>query len=148
MLQVESYDISIEQADATGLTERETAALEGLQLMVPAYRVSIRAIPVGQENLVPAAEAQPEGDGVVTTSKPVGVKLPEGVYPQGVELMLLPTEDVQEAPEGANLVYVSIIDEVGDEDTSRRAPVSSSQAFSFASASVAAARASSGSFAL
>ena len=118
MLQVESYDIRVEQADATGLTEREQMVLEGLQLMVPAYRVSIRAIPVGAEQ-VPSGAVDEFGQPVM---RPVSQPLPEGVYLENVTLALLPDENLSTAPEGAQAVWLSLVEQEGDADESELTP--------------------------
>ncbi len=129
ILRVSYYDICLQQIDDTGLTEREQKLLEGEgdPLMAPPYRLRIRAVPVGQEeDFSQVGDEQAllpeEGDEGEALSKPVGVKLPDGCYPEGARLMLLPTEDVQQAPEGAELVYISILDEDEDEDISQRTP--------------------------
>ena len=128
---VDGYDICIEQADANGLTERETSFIADNRKLTPPYRVRIRAVLVGQEDEYASikpdealpVQAQPEGDtDEEAPSKPVGVKLPEGCYPEGAEMLVLPTEDVRDVGEGAETVFISLIDEPEDEDVSQRTP--------------------------
>ena len=134
-LQVAYYDVCLQQIDDNELTEREQALLEGDgdPLMAPPYRLRIRAVPVGQEEdlqqsaaanglELDAEQALPGAGEEDAPSKPVGMKLPESCYPEGAVLMLLPTEDVQQAPEDAELIYISILDEAEDEDVSQRTP--------------------------
>ncbi|MBR6891046.1 MAG: hypothetical protein IKN05_08660, partial [Clostridia bacterium] len=130
-LQVAFYDVCVQQIDDAELTDREQALLEGNPLMAPPYRVRIRAVLVGQEDEYASikpdealpVQAQPEGDAdEEAPSKPVGVKLPEGCYPEGAEMLVLPTEDVRDVGEGAETVFISLIDEPEDEDVSQCTP--------------------------
>jgi len=117
-VQVEYYDFCIEQIDATGLTDRETEALGDAELLVPGYRVRVSMIPVGAEQ-VPTGRTD-EGGSPIT--QPTREPLPEGFYLQDVTLMMLPELTLARAPEGAQVVYVSIMEQPEDEDVVERVP--------------------------
>lgn len=106
MLQVDCYDISLEQADATGLTERESSIIENRELMAPAYRLRVRVVPVGAE-VVPTGLADPSGAPVMQA---VSQELPEGFYLANTTLVLQPGLELETAPEGAETLCLAIED--------------------------------------
>ena len=140
-LQVAGYDICLEQYDAIEpeQREREDAVLETYEMIAPAYRVRVRVIPEGQEQQIedPGLAIDPEQealtvedeeddaedeDEAVEPASPYE-KLPEGWYPEGMTLMLLPSDDLEQAPEGAESVYISIIEDPEDVDEVQNTPV-------------------------
>ena len=117
-LQVMTYDICLEQADATGLTERETALLESGDLLLPAYRVRVSVVPQGTE-AVPTGLTDDDGEPILQRpSQP----LPEGCYPEGLVMDLVPDESLITAPEGIQLVYASAVNAPTDPDVTETTP--------------------------
>lgn len=108
---VEGYDIVIEQADATGLSQRETALIADYQTLLPAYRVRISVIPEGAEQQ-PTGENDAEGQPITI---PVMEALPEGYTLPDVALKLVPNESFVTAPLEAQVLYATAELEAEDE---------------------------------
>ncbi|MER2142670.1 MAG: hypothetical protein ABS888_02660, partial [Eubacteriales bacterium] len=108
---VEGYDIVIEQADVTGLSQRETALIADYQTLLPAYRVRISVIPEGAEQQ-PTGENDADGQPITI---PVMEALPEGYTLPDVALKLVPNESFVTAPLEAQVLYATAELEAEDE---------------------------------
>ena len=113
---VEGYDIVIEQADATGLSQRETALIADYQTLLPAYRVRISVIPEGAEQQ-PTGENDADGQPITI---PVMEALPEGYTLPDVALKLVPNESFVTAPLEAQVLYATAELEAEDESAEAR----------------------------
>lgn len=118
VLKVDAYDICIEQVEVAELTERETGILQSYEPKVPGYRVRVRAVIDGEEGEtsldMPVATTE-EGETLVEL--PPADKLPEGTYPIGLVLRVLPMDEVYtEQVAGEDPEIDSIIIEHPDEE--------------------------------
>ena len=118
VLRVDAYDFCIEQVEVAELTDRETGILQSYEPMVPGYRVRVRAVVPGEEGEteveVPVAAT---GESDTPTALPPTEKMPEGTYPVGLELRVLPLEEVYtEQVAGEDPEIDSIIIEHPDAD--------------------------------
>jgi len=100
---VEGYDIVIEQADATGLTQREQALIADNQLLMPAYRVRISVIPEGAEQVPTGEMDENEQPITIPTTEP----LPEGYTLPETVLKLVPNDRFMTAPVEPQVLYAS-----------------------------------------
>ena len=103
-LPVDGYDITIEQADASGLSEREQALIGDNKLLMPAYRVRVRIIPEDAQQS-PTGETDENGEPVTV---PVTETLPENYTLPGVVLQLVPNDRYNLAPDEAQVLHAAI----------------------------------------
>jgi len=100
---VDGYDFVIQQADATGLSQREQALLDEYQTLLPAYRVRISIIPQGAEQ-VPTGALNENGEPILV---PTLEELPEDCTLTDVRLLLQPDEHFATAPVEAQVLYAT-----------------------------------------
>ena len=117
VIQVGAYSFCLEQADAIELSEREKNLLNEHNLLAPAYRLRLYVIPDGQDM---AYSGLLDEGGMPVQS--VGEQLPDDAYPEGIRLLILPTDDIDAAPEGAQQIYISCVDQPGDVDVTEILP--------------------------
>ncbi len=94
VLEVAAYDICLEQAETAVLTEREQQILNGYEPLTPSYRLRIGVITEGEEG------AALENESGETVALPEAQPLPENGWPMGLELNLMPLEDLSGDGEG------------------------------------------------
>jgi len=103
-LPVDGYDITIEQADARGLSEREQALIGDNVPLMPAYRVRVRIIPEDAQQS-PTGVTDENGEPVTV---PITETLPENYTLPGVVLQLVPNDRYDVAPDDAQVLYAAI----------------------------------------
>ena len=96
-LQVVTYDICVEQIETLELTERETQSLAAYQPLAPAFRVNFRAVVKGENGEIPQPTTTVDADGNEITILPEAVRLPDGIYPEGVTMRVMPTYDLSDS---------------------------------------------------
>ena len=114
-IQIDAYDICVEQSEVLVLTERENGVLDEYDALAPAYRVRVYGV-LESEDVPVEVQTVVNEDGETVVELPVAEKLPEGGYPQALTLRLLPLENLEEAPVDALAVYVSTIEAADDPD--------------------------------